>query len=154
MVVNYFFSGAGYAGIRLSPEKASILWQVYTYNYLRQLPKSVGYVLHCILQNTTCERNSLMKGDLFCFSLTSVFTFFHRPAENPSAVHRIKGTLFHRIPAVWVGYWFHWLVSQCLFHSGSMFPLRRHVQHAVHSAIPPHRRVSQGRRGEFSVWGL
>lgn len=41
MVVNYFFSGVGYARIRLSPEKASILWQVYTYNNLRQLPKSV-----------------------------------------------------------------------------------------------------------------
>lgn len=37
MVVNYFFSGVDYARIKLSPERASILWQVYAYNNSRQL---------------------------------------------------------------------------------------------------------------------
>jgi len=89
----------------------------------------------------------------FVLVLSAFSLYFHRPAENPSALHRIKGTLFHWIPTFWIGYWIDWLVSQCLFHSGSMFFLWHHVQYTVHSAIPPHCRVSQGRRGEFNVYG-
>ncbi|XP_062468879.1 membrane-associated transporter protein isoform X3 [Pezoporus occidentalis] len=78
--------------------------------------------------------------------------FLH--TENSPTTPRIKGTLFHRIPTFWIGYWINWLVSQRLFHSGSMFPLWHHVQHSVYSAIPPHCRVSQGRRGpEAAGWG-
>lgn len=92
-----------------------------------------------------------MKSNLFWFSLISFFTFFHRPAENPSAIHRIKGTLFHWIPTFWIGYGIDWLVSPRPFHSGSVLPVWCHVQHTVHGAFPTHCRVSQGRRGEFNV---
>lgn len=97
------------------------------------------------------KRNCLIKCDLL-FLILSIFSLcFHRRTESPSAIHRIKGTLFHWIPTFWTGYWINRLVSQCLFHSGSLFTLWSHVQHTVHSAIPPHCRVPQRRRGECNV---
>lgn len=154
MAVNYFFSELGYVWINVSPEtvtERSILQQVYNRSNLRQLLKSITFSF------ISSHEIKLLKGipqwNVTYSVLVSAafFLSFPRPAENPSAIHRIKGTLFHWIPTFWIRYWINWLVSQCLFHSGSVFPLWCHVQHTVHSAIPTHCRVSQRRRGKFNV---
>lgn len=76
---------------------------------------------------------------------------FHRLAKSSSALCRIKGTLFHWIPAFWDRHWVYWTVSQGIFYSGSVLALWSHVQHSVHCPVQPHCRISQGGRGEFNV---